>query len=260
MWIEQVQIHKKNRIAGTHPLTKLWIVAIYILAYLLLMTIHTNTLPLGGLVSYGFLLILVFLSAIGPLFIKKSGPIYFLVLIILLSQTLLIHGQTPIGHFFIFTIYFESIRKGFTLSLSLLNISGILLWFFLTTQNEEWIYALEEKGMNRKISFVLLSTFQTIQQLRLRSTRILEAQQARGLEIHGSLIQRAKAFLPSLIPIILSALSDNGDRVLCLEAKGFHYQGPHTQIIVIRKNGYEKYLLLGGCLYLCLVCGVVIFL
>lgn len=260
MWIEQVQIHKNNVIAGTHPLTKLWIIVIYILAYLLLLTIHVYDLPLGGLVSYGILLILVNLSAIGQLFIKKSWPIYFLILIVLLSQTLLIRGQTPIGHFLFFTIYFESVKKGITLSLSILNISGILLWFFLTTQNEEWIYALEEKGMNRKISFVLLSTFQTIQQLHLRSTRILQAQQARGLEIHGNLIQRAKAFLPSLIPIILSALSDNSDRVLCLEAKGFHYQGAHTQIIVIQKNGYEKYLLVGAYIYLCIVLGMVIFL
>lgn len=257
MWIEQVQIHKTNKIAGIHPFAKMIVLLLYILAYFLLSTIHIHTLPLLSLLTYPFLLIFAYISGIGQLLIKKSRPIYFLVTIVFLAQTLLFPGKTILYSLGFFHIYLESLHKGFVLSISILNISSILLWFFLTTKNNEWIYALSSHGLNQQVCFVLLSTFQTIEQLRLRSQRILAAQQARGLEFNGNLIHRAKAFLPSLIPIILSTLSENSERVLTLEAKGLRYNGAHTQIVTIQKNGYETAVLAGAFVYLFLVLGVV---
>ena len=54
------------------------------------------------------------------------------------------------------------------------------------------------------------------------------------------MIVRAKAFFPSLVPLILGAVIGSEERVLTLEARGFSIQGEKTHLFNLEKSGAEK--------------------
>ena len=69
---------------------------------------------------------------------------------------------------------------------------------FNTTENKEIAQALEDAGVNYKVSYVFVSTFKMIDVLSDNSKTIMNAQKARGVETEGNMLVRAKAFVPSI--------------------------------------------------------------
>ena len=112
----------------------------------------------------------------------------------------LIPGGRLVFRLFFLTLYEEGIRSGISLSFTLLNIAGIFIWFFQTTETKEIIRALEDSGVHYKAAYIMLSTFQMIDVLSQNSKTILNAQRARGIETDGNLLLRIKAFIPVLLP------------------------------------------------------------
>ena len=68
----------------------------------------------------------------------------------------------------------------------------------------------------------------------------MNAQQARGVETEGNLFVRAKAFFPSMVPLILGAVINADEKALTLEARGFNYQCNKTRLFNLKKSGWEK--------------------
>jgi energy-coupling factor transporter transmembrane protein EcfT len=56
--------------------------------------------------------------------------------------------------------------------------------------------------------------------MRERATRILEAQQCRGLRLGGSVAARVRALGPLALPLILGALAEVDEQVLALDVRG----------------------------------------
>ena len=94
--------------------------------------------------------------------------------------------------------------------------------------------------MNYKAAYVFTSTLQMIDILSENSKTIMNAQKARGVETEGNMIVRAKAFFPSLVPLILGAVIGSEEWVLTLEARGFSMQGEKTHLFNLEKSGAEK--------------------
>ena len=67
----------------------------------------------------------------------------------------------------------------------------------------------------------------------------MDAQRARGIETEGNLMVRAKAFFPTLVPLILSGITSSEERVLTLEARGFSIQGERTHLFNLNRSGWE---------------------
>ena len=63
---------------------------------------------------------------------------------------------------------------------------------------------LEKKGMSSSVTYVLLSTTNIIPQMSKKMGAILEAQKSRGIETDSNMIVRAKAFFPSVGPLLNS--------------------------------------------------------
>ena len=120
------------------------------------------------------------------------------------------------------------------------DIAGIFVWLFNTTENKEIAQALEDAGVNYKVSYVFVSTFKMIDVLTENSKTIMNAQKARGVETEGNMIVRAKAFVPSIIPLVLSAVTGAEERVLTLEARGFNATGNKTRLLKVKETGIEK--------------------
>ena len=93
--------------------------------------------------------------------------------------------------------------------------------------------------MNYKAAYVFISSLQMIDVLGKNSRTIMNAQRARGVETEGNMIVRAKAFFPSLVPLIVGAITSSEERVLTLESKGFDVNGPKTHLFELKKSGKE---------------------
>ena len=127
-----------------------------------------------------------------------------------------------------------------TVGVMILDVAGIFVWFFQTTENKEIAQCLDEQGVNEKVAYVFISTLKMINVMSKNSKTIMNAQQARGVETEGNLIIRAKAFFPSFVPLMLSSVTGSEERVLTLEARGFSLTGPKTHLFVLKKSGIEK--------------------
>ena len=98
-------------------------------------------------------------------------------------------------------------------------LGSVLLLF--TTLPDDLLEALVAKGVNHRLAFVVLSAVQLVPRLQARAAAILDAQQARGLAVSGSLRTRARAVVPLVGPIVLGSLIDVRERTFALEARAF---------------------------------------
>ena len=68
----------------------------------------------------------------------------------------------------------------------------------------------------------------------------MNAQKARGVETEGSLLVRAKVFIPTIIPLVLSSITGTEERALTLEARGFSSNTVHTHLYDIHASKQDK--------------------
>ena len=93
--------------------------------------------------------------------------------------------------------------------------------FLFTTLADDLLEALVARGASHRLAFVVLSAVQMVPRMQERAGSILDAQQARGLAVRGSLGQRIRALVPLIGPVLLGSLIDVRERTFALEARGF---------------------------------------
>lgn len=117
--------------------------------------------------------------------------------------------------------------------LVILRILVLVLAFFIaifTTHPKKMMIALNQKRLSPKLTYVFMVTLQFVPDMQRRATAILDAQQARGLDVKASLWKRFRAFLAVLGPLIGSALISTETRALALEGRGFSRVGQRTYL------------------------------
>lgn len=145
----------------------------------------------------------------------------------LILALLIIHGfynsknVTIIHDFGFVQLGLEGTIFAIKMSGSILVFVVSFLLFTLTTQPGKLVSAMVEAGVNQKIGYLLLATFQVFPQMLMRISTIQEAQVARGLEIEGNIFKRAGAFLPLIGPLVMSSLMSVQERGMTLETRGF---------------------------------------
>lgn len=241
-YTERIQIHKENKLAALYPSTKLLVVCLYIACTFIIGTVHLTKVGLSLLLIPWFIAVPVLCMASGAFgkCIKALKAVAIIAVIILAVQTFLVPGGELLMRFGFITIYEKGLKTAISLSFMIMNIAGIFVWLFQTTENREIARAMEASGMNYKAAYVFTSTLQMIEILSKNSKTIMNAQKARGVETEGNIFVRAKAFFPSLVPLILGAVISSEERVLTLEARGFSIQGEKTHLFNLEKSGCEK--------------------
>ncbi len=240
MWIEKLSVKKTNKIQQLYPMTKFLIVLLYTVCALVVGTISIKGLPLALIPFFLTLPVLFACSGILDKFVGAFRKIFFIALLIFVVQTFLVNGGRALWAWGIFSIHEKGLGTGISLAFSICNIAGIFVWLFQTTSNEEIARALENAGMNYKAAYVFLSTLQMVDVLGHSSTTIMNAQRARGVETEGNMLVRAKAFFPTLVPLILTSIISMEERVLTLESKGFDVEGKKSYLFQIEPSGYEN--------------------
>lgn len=117
--------------------------------------------------------------------------------------------------------------------------------FLFTTLADDLLEALIARGASHRIAFVVLSAVQMVPRLQDRAGAILEAQQARGLSVSGSLVTRVRALVPLIGPILLGSLIDVRERTFALEARAFGTRPGRTAYRAVADPPIDRWLRLG---------------
>ena len=83
-------------------------------------------------------------------------------------------------------------------------------------------------GIPYKAMFTFIDSFQVITLLSKDMEQIRDAQRARGLNTEGNLLQRFKAFIPIMVPVVANSIVKVQDQAVAMETKGFNSECKKT--------------------------------
>lgn len=228
----------REKLLALNPLT-----CLYLCACILIEVIVFNNL----ISSLSCFCLMILISALAGKGIKYfSGvlkPMIVLIAMIFVLQSLMYQGSSEI----LWQWRFISIKKAGVLyaakiSAMLLNISGSFALLFALTDIKKLVVVFEELGLRPKASYVVLSTFQIIPEMSKRLKLIMDAQSTRGVETDGNIFIRTKAFMPILIPLVISSIVSLEERALMLEARAFSAVATKTRLIEIPDSDMDRLL------------------
>lgn len=158
--------------------------------------------------------------------LKRTFPLIAFSFTILIT-IFLIHGLFHAGNAtLLFSIgpahfYKEGVLYAAKIGLNILNMLLSFAVFVLSTKPSELVEELEKAGFSPRFGYVINSVFQIIPQMTGTMHTITDAQRSRGTETEGSLLVRAKAFIPLISPVITGSLINTRERAIALEVRGF---------------------------------------
>ncbi|SCX98107.1 energy-coupling factor transporter transmembrane component T family protein [Desulfoluna spongiiphila] len=115
-------------------------------------------------------------------------------------------------------------RDNAFLALSIFSRVGVMLGslclFAVSTPASELLTDLRRRGASPFLVYVLATTVNLVPLLKHRASCVLDAQRARGLDLDGGPMARARHLVPLVGPLLLGALADVEKRAMALELRG----------------------------------------
>ena len=109
---------------------------------------------------------------------------------------------------------------------------SILLW---TTEPGDVVAGLTRLGLPFELGFPVVMALQYVATFRRLFNQILDAQQSRGMALpRGNPIRVARAYVPVLVPLIISALRSVDSLTLALQSRGFNAGRKRTSRRLLR--------------------------
>ena len=184
---------------------------------------------LGYLVTTLFLVAIIRLSKVPFSYIMRGmKPIMMILLITLLFNLFLTRQGDVLFHAWIFTITEGGLRTAVYMAIRLVYlITGSSLMTFTTTPNEltDGIERLL-RPLNKihvpvhEIAMMMSIALRFIPILLEETDKIMKAQIARGADLEsGNILQKAKAMIPILVPLFVSAFRRANDLAMAMEAR-----------------------------------------
>ena len=221
------------------PRTKLIMLVVYIVA--LFMAVNW--------ISYGlmaaFLVIVIKISTIPPKSIVRGMKP--LVMILVFTGVLNLFFTTgegePLVDFWIFTIYAEGLERAvFMVIRILLLISGTFLLTYTTSPISltDGLEALMNPLMKIKVpvhelSMMMCIALRFIPTLIEETDKIMSAQKARGADFEtGTLMEKAKALIPILVPLFISAFRRADELATAMECRCYQGGEGRTKMKLLR--------------------------
>lgn len=163
-----------------------------------------------------------------------------LALLVLALQAVLYPGATVLRQWWLLHVTAEGVAQGVRIGTMILSIGTAILLGSVLIDVRRMTRALEQRGTSPTASYVILSTITMIPQMRRRMTAIMDAQRSRGIETDASAWVRAKAFVPTIGPLILTSIVGVEERALTLEARGFSARGAKTSLVVVPDTSADR--------------------
>ena len=223
-------------ISKIFPTTKLFMVIVTVIISLVLpwQFAYLFVLPLS--------LILALLDNKFKQYVKKLWIVLLLVLLIMFLFQLFLDKSTEYVYLNLgfMRVTLNGILNGLEQTKFILTLITLFLLFFETTDIEDLMIALQQKNISHVTSYVIMATMTMIPEMIKKSSKIIKAQEARGIETTGSIKNRSKAFFPSLGPLIISSLSEIDEKTITLEARGFASENEKTCLKEIKKTTTDR--------------------
>jgi len=224
------------------PRTKLILVAVYIVALF----------NAKSFVSYGLmaltLALCVAVSKVPPKsLVKGLKPVLFILTFTAVLNVFYTPGRV-LWHWWIFKITLEGI---FTAFFMVLRIALLIMGTFLMTYTTSPIMLTD--GMEtlfgplkrlrvpvHELAMMMSIALRFIPTLIEETDKIMSAQKARGADFEtGSLFQRARAMVPLLVPLFISAFRRADELAVAMECRCYHGGQGRTKLKELRYQGID---------------------
>ena len=225
------------------PRTKLVLTLLYIVALF----------TAKGPVSYG-LMMLVLISVIAAsktkpaMLFKGLKPLIIILIFTGILNVLYTPGEHVLAKFWIFTVTLEGIRTAVLMILRIIMLvmgTSILTYttspIDLTDGLEMLLNPLKKiKVPVHEMSMMMSIALRFIPTIIEETEKIMNAQKARGADFEsGNLIARAKAMLPILIPLFISAFRRADELAVAMESRCYHGGEGRTRMKVLKYTGLD---------------------
>ena len=233
------------------PRTKLLLVVVYIVGLF-------NSV---GWISYAFTIAITALcmavSKIKPKSALKGLKPLIIIIILTAVLNIFYTDGTPVIEGWIIT--WEGIERAVMMSLRiiLLIVGTFMLTYTtspiaLTDGLEMMLNPLKKiKIPVHEMSMMMSMALRFIPTLIEETDKIMSAQKARGADFEtGSLIQRAKALLPVLVPLFVSAFRRADELAVAMESRCYHGGEGRTRLKQLKMHSCDAWALVLGCVFL----------
>ena len=225
------------------PRTKLIAVVLYITGLFLAKFFVTYAVMLG---------VLVLSIAVSRVPVKSilrgMKPVLFIAVFTAVLNLFYTPGDTVLARFWIFTITLEGVYSAFFMVVRIMMlISGTFLLTYttspilLTDGLEALLGPLKKVRVPvHELAMMMSIALRFIPTLIEETDKIMSAQRARGADFEsGNLVQRAKALIPLLVPLFISAFRRADELATAMECRCYHGGEGRTRLRQLRYQGID---------------------
>ena len=206
------------------------------------------------LVTYAILLVLlgalIVISKVGfKSILRGMKPVFIIVLITGLLNLFYTPGQrAPLVSFWVFTIYREGVWAACAMVLRIVMLITCTFLLTYTTSPIQLTDALERlmgplkviKVPVHELSMMMSIALRFIPTLIEETDKIMSAQKARGADFDsGNLLQKAKALVPLLVPLFISAFRRADELAIAMECRCYHGGEGRTRLRQLKLTGMD---------------------
>ena len=216
-----------------------------ILAILYITAIFVANNPVSFLLLIAFTVALVLLSSISlKTILKGIKPIIFILIFTSLINLFFasnVGEQEPLVQFYFISIYLDGIYRAIFMSIRvILLIIGTSVLLTYTTSPIALTDGIEALLSPLKVIGVPVHSFAMMMSIALRfiptlieeTEKIMNAQKSRGADFSsGGLVQRAKALIPILVPLFVSAFKRADELAVAMECRCYRGDKNRTKLV-----------------------------
>ena len=239
------------------PIAKLFFVIIYIVAIFLARDVY-GFIPLGAII-----LISVIISRVPfRVILKGLKPLIFIILFTAILNVFWSNGvnivfqKELIPNFWTITLYREGFINAGILALRItLLLVATTLFFSYTTTPIALTDGIESALSPLKLIKIPIHEFAMMMTIALRfiptlveeTTKIMNAQKARGADFSsGGLIKKAKALIPIIIPLFVSAFRRADELATAMECRCYRGGKGRTKMRIMKMKFFDYLWMLLG--------------
>lgn len=235
------------------PRTKLLLMIVYITALFMARGVVAYALMFAVLVTC------LILSKIKPKAILRGlRPIFIIIIITVLLNIFLVGGDTVLFQWRFITIHREGIITAVFMAVRLMMLIVCTFLLTYTTSPITLTDGLEQMLSPLKKIKLPVHEFAMMMSIALRfiptlieeTDKIMSAQKSRGADFEtGGLVKRAKAILPLIIPLFISAFRRADELATAMESRCYHGGEGRTRMKVLKMTSKD---------YIAFFCGAVV--
>ncbi len=197
--------------------------------------------PIGYALMFAALAAIILISRISlKVILRSMRPLLFILLFTAILNMFYSGGETEIFHFWIFRLTWEGLERAIYMVLRItLLVAGTFVLLTYTTSPirltdglESLLRPLQKIHMPvHELAMMMTIAMRFIPTLIEETDKIISAQKARGADFEsGNLIRRAKALIPILVPLFVSAFRRADELAIAMECRCYHGSEGRTRM------------------------------